>query len=200
MHTMSDEELISRIQQGDKALLDPLIDKYYPEIFRFCYYRTGSEQAAYDCTQDTFLRMLRFMDSYVETHKFKRWLLRIALNVCRDYYRANPPPTVSLAEDNWEQYDEEGRFSGQFLCSEENDSRRNAYEQIEMSCVIQKCLLRLPEYQREVIILHFYLGFKVREIAKIAGVSLPTAKSRLKQGLDKLKRFFREEGIHEENW
>ena len=70
MHTMSDEELISRIQQGDKALLDPLIDKYYPEIFRFCYYRTGSDQADFDCTQDTFLRMLRFMDSYVETHIF----------------------------------------------------------------------------------------------------------------------------------
>ncbi|MCI9141733.1 MAG: RNA polymerase sigma factor, partial [Lachnospiraceae bacterium] len=180
--------------------LDPLIDKYYQEIFRFCYYRTGNEQTAYDCTQDTFLRMLRFLDNYVETHKFKNYLLRIALNVCRDYYRTNSPPTVSLAEDNREQYDEEGRFTGQFMYSGEDESEKNGYEQIETSHVIQKCLLRLPEFQREVIILHFYYGYKVREIAKITGVSLPTAKSRLKQGLDKLKKCFREEGIHEENW
>lgn len=196
---MSDEELINRIRQGDRSLLDLLIDKYYQEVFRFCYYRTGSEQAAYDCTQDTFLRLLRFMDSYVEIHKFKGYLLRIALNVCRDYYRSNPPPTVSLAEDCSEQYDEDGQFSGQFLCSEEGGSRKTAYEQIEISCIIQKCLLRLPDFQREVIILHFYYGYKVREIAKITGVSLPTAKSRLKQGLDKLKKIFREEGIHEED-
>lgn len=195
---MSDEEMIDRILQGEKSLLDPLIDKYYQEIFRFCYYRTGSEQTAYDCTQDTFLRMLRFMDSYVETHKFKSYLLHIALNVCRDYYRANPPPTVSLAENSSEQYDEDGLSTGQFLYSEENGGKKSAYEQLEISCVIQKCLLRLPEFQREVIILHFYYGYKVREIAKITDVSLPAAKSRLKQGLDKLRKLFQEEGIYEE--
>ena len=51
----------------------------------------------------------------------------------------------------------------------------------------------LPDIQKETIILRFYHNRKVREIATITGVSLPTAKSRLKQGLDKLKRYLNEE-------
>ena len=55
--------------------------------------------------------------------------------------------------------------------------------------IIQQALDRLPDIQKEVVILRFYHDRKLKEIAAITGVSLPTAKSRLKQGLDKLKRY-----------
>ena len=84
---MQDNEMIQRIRQGDKALFGQLADRYYDDVFRYCYYQTGNEQAAWDCTQDTFFHLLRFLDSYTEQGKFKAWLLRIALNACRDYFR-----------------------------------------------------------------------------------------------------------------
>ncbi len=197
---MRDEEMVRQIRQGRKELLDTLVDRYYQEIFRFCYYRTGKEQTAYDCTQETFLRMLRFLEGCVETRRFKSYLLRIALNVCRDYYRADTHLEVPLAEEKEEEYDGNGRFTGQYVPESEREAEEVPYERVEDSHVIQQCLMRLPEFQREVIILHFYHGYKVREIAGITGVSLPAAKSRLKQGLDKLKKIFEEEGIYETDW
>ena len=95
---MRDEEMVRQIRQGRKELLDALIDRYYQEIFRFCYYRTGKEQTAYDCTQETFLRMLRFLEGCVEARRFKSYLLRIALNVCRDYFRADSRLEVPLEQ------------------------------------------------------------------------------------------------------
>ena len=197
---MRDEEMVRQIRQGRKELLDPLIDRYYQEIFRFCYYRTGKEQTAYDCTQETFLRMLRFLEGCVEARRFKNYLLRIALNVCRDYYRADSRLEVPLAQEKEEEYDGNGRFTRQYVLESEREAEEVSYERVEDNHVIQQCLMRLPEFQREVIILHFYHGYKVREIAGITGVALPTAKSRLKQGLDKLKKIFKEEGIYETDW
>lgn len=169
---MRDEEALGRIRQGDRRLLDSLVDKYYQDIFRFCWYRTGNEQAAYDCVQETFLHMLRSVAGGVEIRSFKRYLMRIALNVCRDYYRV---------KQDWEVLSQEEAESG---------------HEIEEAYVVRQCLMRLPDYQREAVILRFYYGYKAREIAAATGVPLATAKSRLKQGLDRLKKIFREEGIY----
>lgn len=200
--------MICRIRQGEREFLDPLVDRYYKDIFQFCYYKTGDEQTACDCTQETFLRMLRFLDSYVERHKFRSYLLRIALNVCRDYYRANAVLTVPLTEcgggmpakDGWGQ-DAWRRMPGG-VSGGVSDGRMSGEGEfageLEEAYVIQQCLMRLPEFQREAIILHFYYGYKVREIASITGVALPTAKSRIRQGLEKLRKIFREEDLYEE--
>ena len=195
---MQDEELIRRVRQGDREFLDLLVDKYYKEVFRFCYYKVGDEQTAYDCAQETFLRMIRFLESYTEKHKFRGYLLRIALNVCRDYYRTNPFSTVSLMECEPESDGDRGQRREIYMAVNHSDNWHSVDGQLEERYVIQQCLMRLPEFQREAIILHFYYGYKAREIAAITGVPLATAKSRLKQGLDKLKRIFREEDLYEE--
>lgn len=197
---MRDEEMLERIRQGERQLLDLLVDKYYQDIFRFCCYRIGNEQAAYDCAQETFLHMLRSVAGGVEIRSFYKYLMRVALNVCRDYYRKNPDAEVWPEEEPGE--DAGGVRKGLphrdldgvlRPCGAETESGRK----IEDAYVIRQCLTRLPDYQREAIILRFYYGYKAREIAAVTGVPLATAKSRLKQGLDRLKKIFREEGIYE---
>ena len=61
--------------------------------------------------------------------------------------------------------------------------------------VMEREFSRMNAPQREAVILRFYHDKKVREIAAITGVGLPTAKSRLKQGLDKLRR-----SLEQEEW
>ena len=68
-------------------------------------------------------------------------------------------------------------------------------DRIEDADTIQKALNQLPQIQKDVIILHFYYDFKLREIAAVTGVGLATAKSRLKQGMDKLRKILREEEV-----
>ena len=62
----------------------------------------------------------------------------------------------------------------------------------ERILTVAEAVSRLPDYQKEAVILRFYHDRKLREIAAITGVSLPTAKSRLRQGLARLRKYLEE--------
>ena len=173
---MRDSELIKRIKQGETELLDVLIESHYDGIYRFCYYKLGDREAAYDCAQETFLHLLRYMDTYVEQKRFKAYLYRIAGNVCMDWFRKNSV-----------------QFAGEELLAtiQKEDSE---LKRVELSDEILRALKVLSPAQKDVIILHFFYGFKLREIADITNVPMSTVKSRLKQGMDKLKAYMERSG------
>jgi RNA polymerase sigma factor (sigma-70 family) len=169
---LKDSELIKRIKQGETELLDVLIEGHYDGIYRFCYYKLGDREAAYDCTQETFLHLLRYMDTYVEQKKFKAYLYRIAGNVCTDWFRKN---SVSYA----------GEELLETVAREDGELKR-----VELSDEILRVLKELSPTQRDVVILHFFYDFKLREIAKMTNVPMSTVKSRMKQGMDKMKKYY----------
>jgi len=172
---VKDSEMIAKIKQGETQWLDILIEEHYDGIFRFCYYKTGDREAAYDCTQETFLHLIRYLGNYLEQRKFKAYLYRIARNVCVDYFRKRA--NVPLGEEALE------------LAQAEDTGIKS----VELSDQVMRALERLPQMQRDVVILHFFYGFKLREIAEITDVPMSTAKSRLKQGMDKLRNMEKEE-------
>lgn len=175
MRDLRERKIIKRIQDGERELISTLADSYYDEIYRFCYYTTGNQTAAYDVTQNTFLHLVTSIDSYAERNQFKAYLYCIARNCCNDYFR-------SL--HNYENLDDQQiEASGDHMLQADN------------SLLIQSCLEQLPLFQREVLILYFYQGFKIHEIATITRSSVPTVKSRLRQGKDKLKKILSKEGI-----
>lgn len=170
--------MIKRIKQGETEALDVLIEGHYDGIYRFCYYRLGDREAAYDCAQETFLNLLRYLDTYVEQKKFKAYLYRIAGNVCMDWFRKN---SVQFA----------GEELLETIAKEDTELKR-----VELSDEVYRALQILSPAQRDVIILHFLYDFKLREIAQITNVPMSTAKSRLKQGMDKLKNRMHAGGRH----
>ena len=85
---MNEKEIIRRIKQGEKALFETLVKEYYQEIYHFCFYKTGDAESAYDCTQETFLHVIRFLDGYTERNHFRAWIFGIARNVCSDFFRS----------------------------------------------------------------------------------------------------------------
>lgn len=192
---MQDNELIKRIIQGDRRLFGDLAERYYDDVFRYCYYQTGNEQAAWDCTQETFYRLMRFLDNYTERGKFKAYLLRIALNACRDYFRRSSREELFYEEFSYEDFSEEnvsspgGRFSPRMLPRSSPESRA------ETSILIQGALNRLPQPQRETVVLYYYYGYKQREIARMTGAPLSTVKTRLRAATEKLQELFRQDGL-----
>ena len=169
---MTDKELIRKVHNGNKEALSIIIDKYYDEIYRFCFYLTGYETDSYDITQEVFLKFIRYVDSY-QYRNLKGYLLIIARNLCYDFFR-HKKDCIQI-----EEIAETGKDDMQI-------------KSIENGLLIEQALLKISAEQREVIILKIYEEFKFTEIAKMLGVNLSTVKSRYHLGLKKLRKIMEE--------
>lgn len=168
---MDDRSLIYKIQRGQTELLNDVAEKYYDDIYRFCYFLTGNREESYDLAQETFLRFIKYVDHY-KYKNLKGYLLTIARNICMDYLRSqsNQRSIIPMSETFYE----------------EPVSKDEISDLVQKQYIVTE-LLKLPEIQRETLILYYYDGLKIREIASITGVGISTVKSRLKQGTEKLK-------------
>lgn len=165
---MTDKELIRKVHNGDKEVLEVIIQKYYDEIYRFCLYLTGQEADSQDIVQEVFLKFIRHVDSY-RYKNLKGYLLMIARNSCYDYFR-HKKETVCI-----EDVEETGREDTGIL-------------RVEDEMMLRQALAFLSPQQREVILLRIQEGLKYTEIAKILGCHLSTVKSRYFQGIQKLNK------------
>lgn len=170
----TDEELIVEINQGSQAAMEVLVKKHYKSIFAYIYRKIGDYHLAYDMTQEVFLKMMKSIHTYEKQGKFSHWLLTIAVNHCRDYFRSN----------SYKKKREE-----QELVVQVQDEQQNVWDLLSRKIDrerVKEAIYDLPDYQRESIILKFYHGLKIREIAHVTQCKEATVKSRLKQGIDKL--------------
>ena len=158
--------MLRLIGQGKTEYIDEIARTYYDDIYRFCCFQTGDREWAYDLTQETFLRFLRYADHY-RGGNVKGYLLTIAMNVCRDGWKLQK------------------RQEGPQL-PEDCDSACGTGD-VEERIMLQKALLELPDFQREAIVLHYYYDLKYREIGRMTKTATATVKSRVRQGLGKLK-------------
>ena len=140
------------------------------------------ENAAADLTQDVFLKVVSTIYKYRFTGKFSNFIFTLAVNTCNDYFRRSVPiEDVEMAE----------------LQSGDRQPL-DAVIQDEEAQKLRNMLYSLPEMQRDALILYYDHEKKAKDIAEITGVSLATTKSRIKQGLDKLKKAYRKDGAYEE--
>lgn len=79
-----DEQLIEKIHNGSEEAMETLVRRHYQNVFAFVYRRTGEYHLAYDLTQEIFLKMIKSLHFYHERGKFRSWLIKIAVNKCRD--------------------------------------------------------------------------------------------------------------------
>ena len=184
---MDDRELIRRIQGGQKQYLNEIAEKYYDDIYYFCSYQTGSREDAYDLAQETFLRFIRYVDHY-KYRNLKGYLLTIAMNLCRNYTHDTgkaPVLTDSYGAEQGDRGEEEAAgFPGR------------EYEDQEISLLLEAALHKLPDIQREAVLLHYFYGYKNREISRMTGASYSAVKSRVRQGLEKLQQLLNREDFY----
>lgn len=148
--------------------VEEAVNKYSGMLFKICIVTLCSEQDAQDAIQDTFVRYMEKRPDFADEEHEKAWLIRVATNICRDMLRFRARhPKISIEELT------EG-------CA--------AREQEETLTE----LLELPVKQRTVIYLHYVEGYKVREIAKILGISEQAVKKRMQRGREQLRLEWKE--------
>lgn len=163
---MSDDEIIGEIQNGNMEYADELVARYYPSVLRYCRWHSVSRWQAEDLTQETFYRVFRSLDRYIGQGNFRAYVFRTAYHLCVDESR----------RPVWD------------ILSEHEKSPGDAIEQVENIETVKYLLEKLPEPQREAVILRFGENLSFREIARITGTPLRTVQSRIRLALNMLRK------------
>jgi RNA polymerase sigma-70 factor (ECF subfamily) len=162
-----DASLVERLRHGDAAAGYLFFRDHYPRIYRYLLWLTGHPEAAEDLAQETFLRAWRYLDTFDARGCLQVWLHGIARREFMRARRRDPAP-ASLEEVG----DVAAPGSSGEIASLE----------------LHEALRKLPEEQREAIILHYLEGYSSVEIARIVGAPEGTVRYRLSQARERLRR------------
>jgi RNA polymerase sigma-70 factor (ECF subfamily) len=158
--------------------LQGMIARHHGTIFAFLYRMTGDAALSEELQQEVFLRAIRAGDRYRSVGKLSTWLSAIAANLVRDEFRraeraplpldleATGPPSPSA---------EEVALAGEEVAR------------------LRAALLQLPVEQRSALILRYYHDLSYAEIAQVLNCPVGTIRSRLHNGIDRLKSLLQEE-------
>ena len=164
--------------QDRKNQLTILMEQYGKAIFRMCYVYLRDMALAEDAVQETFLKTYRAFPNFRGECAEKTWLMRIAVNTCKDMQRSA-----------WFRHVDR-RITPEYLPSQ---SQSFTSEQSDLVAEI----MRLPGKYREVILLYYYQGMTLLEISEVLRISKQTVSVRLKTAREKLQILLQEEDSHD---
>lgn len=177
----TDNELINLFKKGHSPALDPLVDRYQDKIYDAILYLVKDKNHADDICQDVFIKIIETLKSgkYKEEGKFLPWAMRIAHNLCIDYFRKIK--RIPFIKNN-----EEDQVLENINCTEKNIEEKLITSQNAGKA--KELLEQLPEEQREVIVLRHFANLSFKEIAEMTGCSINTALGRMRYGLINLRK------------
>ena len=180
-----DELLLRRAQRGDPDAFEQLMTPLEQMIWRVCWHYTGDREAASDCGQDTMVRVWRGLEKYHGDCAFETWVYRIAANCCIDYLRKKKRDRSESIEPLKEQG---------FDPADPGESTEEKVIKAEEKQRLRECIARLPEDQREALVMTQLEGVPYETAAERLGVSEGTVKSRVNRAKAKLKEWLSENG------
>jgi len=183
-HTANDDdELMIRLQSGEHAAFELLVEKYRAPLEGFFNRNLRDRQLAEDLTQETLLKIYNQAWDYLPLGRFRGWMYRIARNLMIDKVRRQSNDVIILARKTRpadRELDPLNWIAGERLPPEEAASHH------ELAEMVDGLLRELPEEQRLTFTLHHYCGLTLPEVARIMETSVPTTKSRLRLAREKL--------------
>jgi RNA polymerase sigma factor (sigma-70 family) len=181
--TISDEALLERLRAGDASAGETLVKRHCQSLLRYLQRLCGDDHVAEELHQQTWLSVLDHMDRFSATTSgggFKAWLFRIATNKFNDHWRSRGR--------------EKSAHEGLRLISDQSfPEASQRLSGTEQELKLKRAIDRLPEAQRQVLLLRYYSDLKFTEIAQMLGCPLNTALGRMHKAMLKLREMMNEE-------
>ena len=175
---ISDEEIIERVQSGDKSGCAACIEKYGPRIYRLTLRLMENEADAEDVMQETFLSAFKAIDKFEARSSLGTWLYRIAYNAAMMRLRRPFPPTLSV-DQSLDENDLTLPVPQQlydWCCLPERD-----FETDEVRSALENAISTLTPTLRSVFVLRELEGMSTEETAVSLTVSTDVVKTRLRR-------------------
>ncbi len=173
---MTDNEAITRCQNGDRDAFRFLVDQYRDVLFGTAVLMTGNRAVAEEQVQEALLSAWRGIGRFQRGRPFKPWLLRILVNAVLSHQRRRRVPTVNLDDNGPDLPDSAGADPADTL-----DALENRLE-------LRRAIASFSPDHRQVVALRYFAGMTVPELALVLSVREGTVKSRLHRALALLRQ------------
>jgi RNA polymerase sigma-70 factor (ECF subfamily) len=175
---LSETFIVLRAQAGDVEAFDALYRIYAPVLFRHLRHVMGDAGRAEDALQDVFVLAYRKLRWLRDPASVRPWLYRMATRHALRTLRARSRRLESqLLDEEWAQITRHA--------TEASLERSLTSEQARIA------IAQLPAISRAVLSLHYLEALPLADVARVLGIPVGTAKSRLAAGLGRLRRLLR---------
>ena len=181
VQVMSDRQLVESYHQGNESAFNELLKRYKSKVFGKIMMYVRDRAAAEDIFQDTFVRAIHALKegNYNEEGKFSAWIMRIAHNLCIDYFRIGKKMPLTRERDDYSPFD--------YIESEQRNSEEDRMKK-EVKSDLKRLLAMLPAEQKEIVMMRLHYDMSFKEIADQLDISINTALGRMRYALINLRK------------
>ncbi len=173
---MTDESIMEAVKNGDLQKASLLFERYNKRIFNFLAQLSNDRDVADDLTQNVFLRMIRYRNSFRNDSRFTPWIYQIARNVYSDHYqmaKKKHAPAVDIEHVS-------------DMIPDESESA--VIEEKEV--LLHRSMALLTEEQRELLILTRFQNMRYEEVAQIMDTTVANIKVKVHRAIGKLREHY----------
>jgi RNA polymerase sigma factor (sigma-70 family) len=156
-------------ERNDDLNIDKLISQYGNSLLRMSYLYLKDIHLAEDAVQDTFIRVYKSYPQFKGDAELKTWIMRIAINVCKNYRRSSWWKRVDVLES-----------------LNSIPAEAGLIPDLRDDTLLLEIMRLSPKY-KEVILLFYYQDMTTREISQALNIPESTVSIRLKRAREKLK-------------
>lgn len=159
---MGDNEVVAKVQDGDVAFFDCIIQRYEHKLFLYVMRFLNNPEEARDLVQNVFIKTLNHIDSFDIEKKFSSWIYRIAHNETMNWFAKNKQrKTVSIDDLN--------STKDYLETADPSSTALEEWFQIELRHNLADALNQLPDHYAEVLRMKYFEDKSYKEISKILG-------------------------------
>lgn len=172
-----ERELIERAQSGDRAAFAALLREHQDGVYTLARRLVGDPHLASDVAQETLIRAWRALPRFRGEAKFSTWIYRITVNTAWTHKKRAKRHLSASIDDHLD-----------LAAPIDAEHPEVAGEILELRGRLRLALDRLPDHQREVVVMKDIYGWSHFEIAESMGISVTAAKVRLHRARARLAR------------
>ncbi|MEJ1238719.1 sigma-70 family RNA polymerase sigma factor [Chryseolinea sp. T2] len=173
---MTDEMIMEAVKNGDLQQASLLFERYHKRIFNFLARMTMDRTVAEDLTQNVFVRMIKYRNSYREGARFQSWIYQVARNIFSDHYQD--------VKNQRRGFIDVEKIEGIMADSDDTQMMDEREE------LLHKSLARLDPEQRELLVLTRFQHMKYEEVATIMDTTVANIKVKVHRAIGKLREFY----------
>ncbi|MDQ7988131.1 MAG: RNA polymerase sigma factor RpoE [Candidatus Dactylopiibacterium sp.] len=170
-----DQQLVERVQRGDKQAFGLLVSKYQRKLVRLLSRMIRDPAEVEDVAQEAFIKAYRALPNFRGESAFYTWLYRIGVNTAKNHLVSQgrrAPTSTEIEAEEAEQYE-----SGELL--RDNDTPERLMQTRQIGETVNAAMQALPEELRTAIVLREIEGLSYEEIASLMDCPIGTVRSRI---------------------